>query len=189
MPYNANIPLSTDKLSASQVDLNNNFQAINTWVGIDHVPFANTVQQGEHNRVFFVQQAADIATAAATDAVLYTKAGTGGATNLFYRGPSNVDPIELTYANTSDNGYTMLPSGIMIQWGIKTIKDGALETTFTYPFPNICLNVQLTAQYVSGQKNFLQVDSFTDTGFKGRAKPTTGGGYESTVVYYFATGY
>jgi hypothetical protein len=189
MPFNANIPLSTDKLSASQVDLNNNFQAINTWTAVDHIAFANTVQQGEHKRVFFVQQAADIATAGATDAVLYTKAGTGGATNLFYRGPSNVDPVELTYANTASNGYTMLPSGIMMQWGIATINSGAAETVFTFPFGTICLNVQLTAQYVSGQKNVLQVDSFTQTGFKGRSKPLTGGGYEATVVYYLAIGY
>lgn len=145
MAYNAAIPLSTDKLSSSQVDLYNNFQAINTFVAVDHVGF-NAATSGKHNRVFFVQQSGDVATAGATDAVLYTKAGTGGANSLYYRGASNATPIEISYALKAASGYTRLPSGIIMQWASGTITAGVASITVTLPiaFPGDVLNCQVS---------------------------------------------
>lgn len=158
MAYNQNIPLSTDKLSSSQVDLYNNFQAINAWVSVDHVPFSNTAQQGEHNRVFFVKQAADVATPTTTDSVLYTKTGTGGTTNLFFRGPSNATPLEISYALKAASGYTTLPSGIIIQWGTGTLPNSgstkaSINVSLAQAFPNSVLSVQVTPTTAVGSSS------------------------------------
>ncbi len=55
MAYNANIPLATDQLSQSQIDINANFQALKTLIDVNHVDFASA-DQGKHAKVTFPAQ-------------------------------------------------------------------------------------------------------------------------------------
>lgn len=50
MPYLANIPLGNDQLNVSQGQILDNFQALSTYVFIDHVEF-NLADQGKHKVV------------------------------------------------------------------------------------------------------------------------------------------
>lgn len=140
MAYTNNIPQATDRLSSSQTQILANFQEIDTYTQVDHVVF-NDANQGKHKRSLYVQQAADHATGA-TECAIYAKAGTGGATNLFYRPPAAAAAIEFTYALKADPGYTWLPSGILMQWGTAVIPGGSASIAINFPlaFPTACLS-------------------------------------------------
>jgi hypothetical protein len=187
MAYQSNKPLSTDKLSVSQGDINGNFQAINTYVAIDHVAF-NGADQGKHKRVFFTQQAADPATAA-TEAAIYAKdSSVPGTASLYYRPPNSGTPIEFTYALKAAAGWTWLPSGIIMQWGTGTC-GGVIA--FPRAFPTACLSVQLTARAPGGAvQDFVQVmdGTLTVNNFTSRSY-TRSGNPSAADIYFFAIGY
>jgi hypothetical protein len=187
MPYKANIPLANDKLSSSQADLNGNFQAINTFIAVDHEAFG-AAAEGKHKRVFFTQQAADPATGA-TEAALYTKdsATVPGTASLYYRPPNSGNAIEFTYALKANPGWTWLPSGIMMQWGTG-VAGNATAIVFPTAFPNACLNVMLTPVNNVGARDFLQVGNFGVNNCIAYGQKD-GGGFENVNVYFLAIGW
>lgn len=141
-------PNSGQTLNSSRPQISGNFASIDTAFKVDHVEY-NLTGQGTHSRVFFAQQSADIPTPNATDAVLYTKSGTGGGNSLFYRGPSNADPAEFSYALKAASGYTILPSGIIIQWASGNLPNtGATKASVNVSLPKSLtggvLSVQVT---------------------------------------------
>lgn len=145
MPYNINIPQPTDKLSQSQADILSNFQAINTLVSVNHGTFG-AADEGKHKFVQLPQQGSDTTTAAA-EVALYAKNDTDtGNTELFFRRPSNGAVISTTAASFTANGWTMLPSGIMLQWGSATMGGGSSQQDFALPraFPTAILSVTAT---------------------------------------------
>src|SRR3990167_11437579 len=124
MPWNQNIPQPGDKLSQSQADLRGNFQALDTYIQVDHVAIA-AADQGKHKKVSYVSQAyvAPILgpATAVNEAIIFARDSieVPGTTALFFKGPSTLDsddPIEFSYALKATTGYTILPSGIIIQW-------------------------------------------------------------------------
>ena len=134
-------PNSGQTLNSSRPQISGNFASIDTAFKVDHVEY-NLTGQGTHSRVFFAQQSADIPTPNATDAVLYTKSGTGGGNSLFYRGPSNADPAEFSYALKAANGYTILPSGIIIQWASGNLPNtGATKASVNISLPKAFANI------------------------------------------------
>lgn len=139
-------PNSGQTLNSSRTQISGNFASIDNAFKVDHVEY-NLTGQGTHSRVFFTEQSADVLTPTATDTALYTKAGTGG-TNLFFRGPSNATPVEISYALKNANGYTKLPSGIIMQWAAGTVPAGQAFINVTLPiaFTNAgaVLNCQVT---------------------------------------------
>jgi len=70
----------------------------------------------------FTLQGADKSTAA-TELAIYAKAGTGGTTSLFLRKPSDGTSAEFSYAVKANPGCTILPSGIIMQWGSGNIAE------------------------------------------------------------------
>jgi hypothetical protein len=51
-------------------------------------------------------------------------------------------------ASIADNGWQVLPSGLIIQWGYAGIADdGSTFVSFPVTFPNACLNVSATARH------------------------------------------
>ena len=67
--YQPNIPAATDQISSSQADIQGNFQAINTYLAVDHAAFSSA-DAGHH---YFTQGAAPTA-ADATHVGIYAKA-------------------------------------------------------------------------------------------------------------------
>ena len=184
MPYNQNIPLATDKLSSSQVDINNNFTALQTLIDVDHVDFSNTTNQGMHAKVTF-----PIGTAPAVSTAGYI--GLYGATSAGKPQiwVNNVAPglqIPMTESNLATPGYTYLPSGIILQWGGPTTINNGTPVTFNKAF-STCFSVQLTAVLVPNHETLVYVSGVGPTGFTGYGQ-TLQGGYEAITVYYLAIG-
>lgn len=129
MAYSQNIPQPTDELKDSQADLLANFQAIKAAFDINHVTF-DLADEGKHNYVSFPEQAAGPATAA-NELALYSKESTlTSVAELFVRKESSGDEIEFTSSLQATDGWSRLPSGILIKWGYdSTVGAG----TITFP--------------------------------------------------------
>lgn len=159
MPYNANIPQATDKISTSQNDILNNFQTINTWVNVDHGGLNGAVGiQGAHLKVslplgpnpptnMFNANANGFFCAAGSfvPAIQQTYA------YIQVQGPANrsipfTESILATNAAPANatSGWTYLPSGIILKWGTSPVglinvnSGGVLGPNFSSLFSFVC---------------------------------------------------
>lgn len=130
MAYNENIPQATDNPSQSQPQLLANFQEINTAFNLNHADF-NTADQGKHSFLQMPEQTSAPATAADEGALYSQESSLTAVTELVFRRESNGDEIEFTGGSLSTNGWTRLPSGILLKWG--TINAGAGASSNNFP--------------------------------------------------------
>lgn len=188
MAYNAAIPLSTDKLSSSQVDIYNNFQALGTYVAIDHAGL-NTTNSGMHAKITF-----PIATAPAVSAAgfigLYGANDAAGNAQIWVNNVAPKAQIPITAGDLSAEGWAYLPSGLIIKWGRASVTAGATGTAHSYPtglgIPvfSAIVSVQLTGIWGQTGDNYaLWVKSPTTTGFIAITNSFT------KNYYYLAVGY
>jgi hypothetical protein len=179
MAFQPNIPLATDQLSQSQADLQNNFQAIQTWADVNHVDFL-AGNAGMHKFVQMPEQAGDPGTGADIGA-LYTKA-VAGVTQLFWQGESNAAAQQLTGGvnNFIANGYSILGNGLIVQWGNQTgTSPGVTVINYPLKWPNFPLSLVLTTNANPG----LAVANI------GGAAATTWSVTGAGSFYYIAVGY
>ena len=133
MPYNALIPQAPDILSDSQDDLLNNFTQLNTAWNINHAPFnGNNPPQGQHTQVT-LQALPNVALPGGPTPTVANTINIWSATSPYTTltelnlqrastVPIPVGPIiEWTGALAMANGWTRLPSGILLKWGIQNI--------------------------------------------------------------------
>lgn len=116
MAYNENIPQATDNPSQSQAELLANFQEISTAFNLNHGNF-NAGDQGKHSFLQMPEQTSSPATAANEAAVFSQQSSLTGNTELVFRRESNGDEIEFTGLLGGNDGWTRLPSGILLKWG------------------------------------------------------------------------
>lgn len=133
MPYNPNIPQPTDAISDSQNDILDNFQAINTWVQVNHTGFDSPPNTGKHTVVEMPQQGAAFVTPVGEVAIecLASAYNTNGP-ELIYLPENGGSRVEMTASLKANQGWTFLPSGLLVKWGtLAAIVPG----TFTHNFP------------------------------------------------------
>jgi hypothetical protein len=203
MAYQNNIPGANDELSQSQTDIQGNFAAIETLITVDHVDF-NVVNSGMHQAIHFVSQAAPPTTLAAVTSIYCAPSiATPGSYSLFYQGQNvpgvGVGPFEFTGGvfgtNNTTNGYAILPSGLVIQWGTLTIASPAAFVAFPFPtaFSKYCFSLTLTSiAAAQPSKTFIcQIQDGSLTKFGAiiqaqatNAQPQGGGG----LAYFYAVG-
>ena len=136
MAYRNNIPLQTDQYRNSQNDILDNFQQINAVFNVNHGSFGSA-DIGRHRFIQFSPQGAAPATGA-TEIALYSAVGaiSGVAELVFKRhtGPATVIPF--TEGDTALQGWTRLPSGLVIKWN--TVLVSAIDAN-----NNVILNLPL----------------------------------------------
>ncbi len=199
MAYNPNIPQPTDIPANSQSQVLDNFGAINSVFGVNHATFG-APNEGKHNFLQMPEVSGSVTTAM-NEAALYSAVGaTSAQAELVFKretpAVSGVLPQTIAFtecvAPNADNsdGWTALPSGIVIKWGSATLMGGTAVVTFTPSFSKWCYNVQITNKVGnSAQQNWVNVDSttVTKTGFTVHAYTKTSSG-ANTDVYYLAIG-
>lgn len=173
MAYQANIPQPNNLLSQSQDDILNNFQAIQTLIGVNHVNF-NDADQGKHKWITFPQQGATPPAGSGFnpgELGMYNAIYSVSTQNELFINKTNqatVVQVPSTASILSVNsapsaiaaGYTYLPSGILLRWGTVIGATGlatlSLGTNSTVgPVPAQILTVQLTPYDPSaGDVNF-----------------------------------
>lgn len=172
--YQPGIPTGTVNLDVDYLNIQNNFQQLDTSFGVDHLPFSNqTAQNGYHKSIHF-NPVSTTATnppnnyVPGTASPVGVPAATPGFGQLFSAQVNdgvNADEalfwlsggnrlIELTRnfaPKISARGYTNLPGGLIIQWG-RTALGGfqgqAGTVLFTtgggINFPNNCFLVMVS---------------------------------------------
>jgi hypothetical protein len=86
-------------------------------------------------------------------------------------------------ANT--NGYQILPSGLIIQWGTQASTN---NVTFPIAFPNVCGYVNWVYE-VSGIGNIVRIKNLSKTGFTPNYDACCGSGSDAYTMTWFAIGY
>jgi len=144
MAYNNAIPAANDLLSQSQQDIQQNFAAIQTLVGVNHINFG-AVGEGKHLYLQLPEHAAPVT--AVNEAGFYANVGaTSTVTELFFRRENNGASIPMTECLAAAAGWTFLPSGIMLQWGSATMNGGVSNLVVNLPrtFPTAIYSVTAT---------------------------------------------
>jgi hypothetical protein len=133
MAYNANIPQPTDAISDSQNDILDNFQSINTWVQVNHTGFDSPPNTGKHTVVELPQQAMATVTPVGEVAIeCLSSAYNANGPELIYLPENAGARVEMTASLKATNGWTFLPSGLLIKWGRFLV---AAAGTAVVPFP------------------------------------------------------
>ena len=180
MSYQPNIPASTDLLSQSQADIQNNFIAIGTLLS----PNGNAA-------------ITEFATTSATNMAIYTKTSALTARpEMFILRNSTIanpnanppNPIEFTSATYNATGWTRLPSGILLKWG--TSGSGSPNTEIVVTFPSggtvpdftAIFSVQISMVGSSGDTGNMFLTSFNITTI--RAWYSSGTSNSRTYTYF-----
>lgn len=179
MPYQQNIPQSTDLLSQSQGDILGNFQAIKTLVDVNHVTF-DTVNEGKHFKVSLPVQS-PAPTFDVGEVGMYSFLSPITSKNELYINklnqittkqiPATASILSVTSA-PGDNtaGWSYLPSGVLIKWGHSTA-NGLTATNFPVAgnipvFTNV-FTIMITTAYgnAADGDGFCRLQNFNATQF------------------------
>lgn len=153
--YQPNIPTGTVDLDQDYLNIQHNFQQLDTSFGINHIPFSvDTLDSpaGYHTEINFVPFSTTttnppnnnppvVPAATAGFGQIYSAEVNDGYntdTNLFYKTGANRN-YQLTTnftpakgSSSANAGYTFLPGGIVMQWGVvngsTTFTDGQTGT-------------------------------------------------------------
>lgn len=132
MAYSQNIPQPTDRLKDSQADILANFQELYTFLNVNHEIFASPAGQGKHKFLSMPRQNPVPAAPTGTDGLLYTALGvSSNVTELFWRRNPVGSLRPLTEGSNVADGWSQLPSGLLIKWGLAQVNAGA--QTVNYP--------------------------------------------------------
>lgn len=120
-----------------------------------------------------------------------TKAYVDNAAFVKKSGDTMTGDLNLPGISKTANGYTKLPNGMILQWGVSGNVAGDYSTSVTFPiaFPTACLNVQVAAyQGNAGPDTWANLVAFNATSATlGRG---FNGGYNvSLPMYWMAIGY
>ena len=192
-----NVPLSGQTLGNTRVPINTNFSVISDAFMVDHVPYnAPLAQQGKHNKVTMPVQGAPPVTNA-SEIALFSRTSTLSTVPemAFIRANSGVI-TEFTSALAANEGWTRLPSGILLKWG-RVSPGVAGISTYTFPvgptipaFANI-FTVQLTTAYSNATDNpngFVRLDALSAINFSVFGSPRSTSGSIIVNYQYFAVG-
>ncbi len=172
--YTPNVPQSTDIPAQSQDQMLQNFQSIDDGTNgfaLNHISYTDATvnQRGKHKFLQMPEQTVAPATAA-NEGALFTKE-LSGITNLIWRQENNGSEIQLTNIAPlpAVNGYSFLPGGIFIQWGLVTPAQSVSTRSVVFPTPFAAIyNIQVTGLRASsspGTTDAWVVSGYTINGF------------------------
>jgi len=134
-----NVPVTGQSLGASRDLINQNFAVINTAFSVNHVQYNDgSGTQGLHQYLQLPTATPIIATAAAQVGV-YSKNGAYSAVpELYFQRESLAadSGYAFTESQGASNGWTVLPSGIILKWGQSAVFTGVssgANPVVTYP--------------------------------------------------------
>lgn len=209
MAYLPNIPQSTDKLSVSQGNILNNFTILGAIAGNSN-PSSNSINSSAgFNWILLASQGAVPPSGASFPAgsvALYSAPSPITSQNELYVNKTNqatVVQIPVTASVLSvtsapvvfSNGWSYLPSGILLKWGGNITANGLLTVTFptgaNIPAFTTCISVFLTLEDgTSGDANrSIRLQNVNPTNFSVYGSFRTSTGAAASVFTYLAIGY
>lgn len=190
MAYNANIPQATDNPSQSQSQILGNFQAIQTLIGVNHENFGSA-QEGNHFMVTWTDNTGSLPAApTGTNLNIYNAKDAATVNQLYLQGPAATrfaTAFPFTQCGASVNGWTYLPSGIIILWGNTALVGSSFTTiSFTSPtftgFPGFS-NAFSAVLGVNNISNNINISSLSNTALQIRNNIAT-----ASATYFIVIG-
>jgi hypothetical protein len=202
--YTRDVPFPDHNPSTDQPDMLINTNSTDSIIAVDHFSFEDN-SGGTHKQVQLIN------TLPANGVIptglqgngwetLYASVPTGGVGELFFVRGASATGIRLTGPGTpsaTNNGYTFLAGGILLQWGIFTgaATSGTIDFSIlpNIVFPNQVFMAVLTPKYNSGVATpiisttyIIDNATFTNSGFGWTKAPLVTANY--TGFYWIAIG-
>jgi len=195
--YNPNIPQPTDSPSVSQNQILLNWGAIKTLIDVDHVDFAAS-GAGKHNKITFpVQSPAPTFTGG--DLGLYSFLSPVTAVNELYLSTVAAKQVAMSASILSTNaapsgvaGWSYLPSGILLKWGIAAANGTSVITlpvSGTIPVFAGVSSVLVTGISPAASDQFAYLVTFTPTQITVYGSARTTNTAAAVSFQYLAIGY
>lgn len=188
------VPNSGQSLDETRVPIRDNFSFINSGFLANHVELNSGVNSGKHKAVIMVNQTV-APTAPVTllgESAIYAAPSlvAPNASAIFIKNGASattVDGIEITYALEANDGWTRLPSGILMVWGQKAVPINSRATaTFAKAFTALPYSVQVTGKRTTvnpaDPRGTLESFTMTQATF-GNSSAT-----DAVTIYYLAIG-
>ena len=182
------VPQASQTLAQTQNLILQNFTTyIDFAFQVDHVPYT-TPGQGKHNWVTFPLQGG-LHGFTGTDSGFFSAPDSfSGLNQIFVTPPGQVspgNPVPMTACNKIQNGYSYLPSGIIIQWGLDSFTGFAANVVVPVVFPSGGFTVTATQQSNSMSDAIITVNP-SDPSFKNGFTASTN--VSGIKFYWFAIG-
>lgn len=137
------VPQAGQTLGITQPLIRNNFSTIDTVFSVDHVSY-NSTGAGKHNKVTFPVQGAAPVFLAGEYGLYNLNYADSGSNELFVTDSAGVS-FPMTAALFNQDGWTYLPSGIIMQWGFGNANPNTqTQINFSKQFPTVAYIVQIT---------------------------------------------
>lgn len=203
MPFLPNIPQTTDKLSISQGNILNNFTILGAIAGNSNASSASINASSGFNWINLPAQGATPPAGSSFpsgNVALYSFINATSGRNELYINktnaagvvqiPSTASSLGFSSPVLGSSGYTYLPSGMILKWGVGSA-NGSNTISFTGQAFTVCLSVQLTVLQAGASDTNLSVRlvAITPTNFTAWGSPRTTVGSAAVTFYYLAIGY
>lgn len=205
MPYQNNIPLAPDQLSKSQGDINGNFQilgAIGGIPGVNNSSGINTAPGAGFNYLFLTAgNNPPAGSVFANNNALFSSA-VAGVNELFVNKNNQAGPVVVPFTKSILStavapanglpGWTYLPSGIIMKWGIVAVPNIAAGGTqaFDATVPFTRFFAAFLGPGNSGAANYSpQISAINTVQITIINRGTALGTYVAANVYYCVIGY
>lgn len=129
MAYNNNVPLASQRIKDTQAPIRDNFAELDTYTQVNHEAL-NTADAGKHKFVTLTRQAV-APVAAATEINFFNATSSLTSTTELFMKKGAATEIEMTAGDMNTNGWTLLPSGLLMLW-IRAAGLSAGVNTITY---------------------------------------------------------
>jgi len=158
MPNYNDTPLAADRINDTQSLIRENFNSIDTAWQINHVDITDGIDYGKHSGADFVELT-NHPTVAATDVTLYNFVNPTTTNNELYvkkTGALGVAGTPFTayeWDAINNRGWTYLPSGLLMKWGLSTANGVTNFTNADAPYYTTIYNVGVTPLAVPADSN------------------------------------
>ncbi len=192
MAYTVDIPQASDDPSQSQGQILGNFQELNTFLAINHEGITTVTDPGKHKFLQMPEQSSAPDTLVNEVALFSRESTLTTNTELVFRRESNGFESEFTGVLDATNGWTRLPSGILLKWGTGS-GTGEVDVDFpagaTLPvFVNV-FSAQVSVEDSSAAPNtFATFQSMTNSQIKVYCSSRTVNSAANTVFRYLVIG-
>lgn len=200
------IPNPGQNLNDTRAAIRGNFVTLQSDFGVNHLPYG-AVNEGKHNCVTLptdhtITGTNNLPATNSSEVLLYSAKGpVSGNPEIFFQRQSQgvASGFTITESTPATNGWTRLPSGIILKWGFMNIGGLASGTKILFPtggsIPTFtsCFNVQMSAAYNSTSTGNTaapaQISYSTPPAIDGFTITWSGGAWNSsTALYYLAIG-
>jgi hypothetical protein len=166
--YLNQVPQASQTLAQTQNLILQNFTTyIDFAFQVDHVPYT-TPGQGKHNWVTFPLQSS-LHSFTGTDSGFFSALDSfSGANQIFITPPGSVtplSPVPMTACSKVQNGYSYLPSGIIMQWGFASMTGTTANVVFVKNFVSAVFSVVATTSLFNGTNTPISIAPASVFGF------------------------